>query len=473
MALINGTPKDDVLEGTPFKDSIFGLAGNDILRGLAGDDSLDGGSGNDLLNGGGGKDSLVGGKGDDTYIVNNTGDVVTEAVNSGIDTIKSSVSYALGSNLENLTLTGTGKINGTGNSLKNTIIGNIANNTIKGLAGNDTLYGDPLTAISENDAGDDILYGGDGNDTLYGDPVDLPPSSGLTGGDDILYGGNGNDTLTGGSIYNFASAGNNILYGGDGNDTLSAGVYGTSKLYGGNGDDSLRGGYEGTYILYGGDGDDSLQAGNAFGGFGNNTLYGGDGDDTLKGSNGGSNTNNTNVLYGGDGNDVLEAAFSNFNSYGSISTLYGNDGNDTLKTNVLEGTDTLTGGSGTDQFVFSSDEPFRTNNKSDYLEDVFEVDIITDFSGANATGGDVIVLDKTTFTTLTSPAGGPLLAAEFASVANDSLAGDVSDDIVFSRATGNLFYNQNGTATGFGTGDQFATLTGVGNLAAMDFLIQG
>lgn len=395
MAPINGTPKNDVLEGTPFKDSIFGFAGNDILRGSAGDDILKGGEGNDALNGGGGKDVLIGEKGNDIYIVDNTGDVVREAANSGTDTVKSSVSYLLGSNQENLTLTGTGRINGTGNSLKNTIIGNVANNTLKGQAGNDILYGDPLAAISRNDAGDDVLYGGDGDDTLYGDPVNFPQGPDLTGGDDVLYGG-------------------------DGNDTISGGVRSSSKQYGGNGDDSLTGNYEGTNVLYGGDGSDVLQGGNTFIGIVTNTLYGGNGDDVLQGG------------YG-----------------------------------IGDSVDTLTGSSGNDQFVFNTDQPFVE------FEYTTGVDIITDFSGANATGGDVIVLDTTTFTTLSSPAGGPLLAAEFASVANDFLAGGVSDDIVFSRATGNLFYNENGKTAGFGLGDQFATLTGVTNLGATDFLIQG
>jgi hypothetical protein len=49
-----------------------------------------------------------------------------------IDTIKSSISYTLGANLENLILTGTAIINGMGNELKNTLIGNAAANTLTG-----------------------------------------------------------------------------------------------------------------------------------------------------------------------------------------------------------------------------------------------------------------------------------------------------------------------------------------------------
>ena len=73
-----------------------------------------------------------GGLGNDTYVVDNTGDVVTENASEGTDTVQASVTYTLAANVENLTLTGTGNINGTGNTLDNVIIGNSGNNILAG-----------------------------------------------------------------------------------------------------------------------------------------------------------------------------------------------------------------------------------------------------------------------------------------------------------------------------------------------------
>jgi serralysin len=96
-----------------------------------------------ILNGGLGIDTLVGGLGNDTYVVDAIGDLVTETsvLATEIDTVLSSVNYSLGANLEKLTLTGTIAINGTGNALKNTIVGNGIANVLNGGLGNDTLTG--------------------------------------------------------------------------------------------------------------------------------------------------------------------------------------------------------------------------------------------------------------------------------------------------------------------------------------------
>ena len=133
-----------------------GNALDNILKGNQSSNTLTGGAGNDILDGGLGADKLIGGTGNDTYVLDNTGDIVIENTNEGIDTVQSSITYTLGSNLENLILLGVNAINGTGNSLNNTITGNNANNTLTGDAGDDILDGG---------LGNDSLTGGTGNDT--------------------------------------------------------------------------------------------------------------------------------------------------------------------------------------------------------------------------------------------------------------------------------------------------------------------
>ena len=103
--------------------------------------TITGNSGNNTLNGGNGIDTLIGGLGNDVYVVDTTTDTITENANEGTDTVQSSVTYTLGNNLENLTLTGAAAINGTGNAANNTLIGNSGNNTLNGGVGADTLTG--------------------------------------------------------------------------------------------------------------------------------------------------------------------------------------------------------------------------------------------------------------------------------------------------------------------------------------------
>jgi len=115
-----------------------GTINNDDFIGISGPDTLAGTSG---------ADALTGLDGNDTYTVNDAGDLVIEALNQGADTVQASISYTLPNNVENLLLTGTGNLNGTGNGLNNQITGNSGNNTLNGAAGRDTLTGGVGTDI--------------------------------------------------------------------------------------------------------------------------------------------------------------------------------------------------------------------------------------------------------------------------------------------------------------------------------------
>ena len=126
---------------------------------------ITGNAGANVLDGGAGLDIMTGGLGNDTYVVDSLSDKVIEtgAAGSGVDTIETSITYSLNSKalafIENLTLTGAGDINGTGNALANVLTGNDHNNVLDGGAGLDTLSGG---------GGDDRLIGGLGNDSLTG-----------------------------------------------------------------------------------------------------------------------------------------------------------------------------------------------------------------------------------------------------------------------------------------------------------------
>ncbi|TXR46370.1 peroxidase family protein [Phyllobacterium endophyticum] len=172
---LNGLGGNDTLNGGIGADTLNGGDGNDTLNGGDDNDALNGGLGTDTLNGGAGADSMAGGADNDTYVVDDAGDVVTEAAAAGTDQVNASVSYTLAAEVENLTLTGNAAINGTGNALSNTIIGNNAANEIFAGGGVDT--------INAGD-GNDLVDGGEGNDNI---------NAGL--GDNVIIGGGGNDTI--------------------------------------------------------------------------------------------------------------------------------------------------------------------------------------------------------------------------------------------------------------------------------------
>ena len=245
---------NDILTGTPVNDIFAGLAGNDILKGLAGKDILNGGAGKDTLNGGAGADTLNGGIGNDVYFVDNTGDKVIESstLATEIDTVNSSINYTLTVNVENLALTGTAAINGTGNALKNILTGNDAANKLNGLAGDDTINGNAGNDALNGGGGADTLNGGAGNDVYFvdntGDQVNetsilLTEIDTVKSSISYTLGANlENLTLTGTAAINgTGNTLNNLLIGNAAANILN-GDAGDDILQGGLGDDVLNGG---------------------------------------------------------------------------------------------------------------------------------------------------------------------------------------------------------------------------------------
>ncbi len=168
--LIVGNGHGNTLHGLDGADNLLGAGGDDALFGGIGDDRLNGDDGNDFLDGGAGQNSMVGGSGDDTYVVEDNGDTLTEANGQGTDTVRSSIAYALGTNVEHLVLTEpAGSVNGMGNGLANVLTGNGHVNLLSGGDGNDVLDGG---------AGADTLVGGAGDDVLVFDAADLAIAGG-------------------------------------------------------------------------------------------------------------------------------------------------------------------------------------------------------------------------------------------------------------------------------------------------------
>lgn len=135
--------------------------------------------------------------------------------------------------------------------------------------------------------------------------------------------------------------------------------------------------------------------------------------------------------------------------------LFGTNGNNTLQAGT--GRDILTGGLGADRFVLAAGSALTAG-----------VDTITDF----VRNTDRIVLNKAALRLASAVGSGFSVAAEFASVTSDAAAATSSALVVYNRSNGQLFYNQNGAAAGFGTGAQLAALSGNPALTVSDFIIQ-
>jgi serralysin len=158
--------------GTNVENLTLTGTGNINATGNTLNNTLTGNAGSNVLSGGTGSDAMSGGAGDDTYVVDAAGDTVTEASGEGTDTVQAGISYTLGTNVENLTLTGSSNINATGNTGNNTLTGNTGRNVLDGGTGSDVLTGG---------AGNDTMIGGSGDDLF------------------VYLKGHGSDTVNGGS----------------------------------------------------------------------------------------------------------------------------------------------------------------------------------------------------------------------------------------------------------------------------------
>jgi len=350
------------------------LTGTGAINGTGNalDNTLSGNAGANLLDGGLGADWMLGYGGDDTYVVDSTGDIVEENPAEGIDTVQSSLTYTLGANLENLTLTGSSAINGTGNTLNNVLAGNSAANVLTGGAGNDTYVvgtGDTVTELS-----------GQGTDTVLSavtwtlganlENLTLTGTAAING-----TGNTQNNTLVGNS-------GANVLSGGTGTDAMSGGAGDDTYVVDNAGDTVTENASEGidtvqsalTYtlganvenlVLTGttaingtGNASDNILTGNSganvlTGGAGNDTYVVGTGDTVTEAAGGGTDTVQSSVTWtlGANLENLTLTGTTAINGTGNTLTnvLTGNSA-----ANILDGgtgADTMAGGAGNDTYV--------------------------------------------------------------------------------------------------------------------------
>lgn len=401
--VVNGTSGPNTLNGTSSSDVINGGADNDQLTGQAGNDRLDGGTGADMMNGG---------TGDDIYVIDNNGDVVTEAANAGNDLVETSVSWSLSPNIERATLSGSFIGDLTGNELANVLTGNSAANTLDGGVNADTLVGgkgddhyvvDNIadTLIEQNGEGHDRVtasvntvlsqyvedltlvglalegIGNASNNTITGNVL----NNRLEGheGDDNLVGGGGQDTLIGGDgndryvidssddlVIDLIGEGHDIIESSvsyqlstasnaeveelilTGDQDLSATGNASNNTLRGNSANNIIDGKSGWDKMYGGLGDDTYYVDTSF-------------DQVIEHEDQGSDTVISSVSYSAHEHiEIIQLSGSaniNATAHDEGMDLHGNNGNNVLRGGAgqdllsgASGNDTLIGGAGNDVY---------------------------------------------------------------------------------------------------------------------------
>ncbi|HEY8358584.1 MAG TPA: hypothetical protein VIL30_14095, partial [Ramlibacter sp.] len=369
-----------------------------------------GNTGANVLDGGTGADTLKGGFGDDTYLVDDAGDALVEAASGGTDTVRATLDWQLGAQLERLVLLGEA-VSGTGNTLANRLTGNAANNILDGGAAADSMAGgagddhyhvdNAADAVTETaGAGWDSVEatvdttlaanverlelrgmalrgtGNAENNVLEGN-AQANVLDGATG-QDAMHGGAGNDTYHVDDAYDYIAESFN-----EGIDTVISSIgwslhqnlenltlAGSAGLW--------AAGNELANVIRGNDGDNTLSGVELFaqgssladtleGGAGNDTYdvrhaqdrvveEAGKGDDTVY-SHVASYTLAANVETGRVGGSTAATLKGNagnnalYGGYGA-DTLEGGDGADTLSGGG--GTDSLKGGAGDDMYILDA-----------------------------------------------------------------------------------------------------------------------
>ena len=505
-------------------ENVIGGAGHDNLTGHSGANILMGGAGNDTLDGGAGADTLRGGAGDDVYYVDNINDVIdeTSAGSSGTDLVITSVNYTLGTNVENVQVSGSVGLSVTGNELGNWMRGGSGNDTLNGGGGRDildySLYTSSLLFSAMDGSGRQTVTAVAGSDV---DVIQNIENILAGSGHDSIIGNNANNSIVGGDGDDWIrdEAGNDTLLGGAGNDTISGGI-GNDSLDGGDGVDTLdysylTGGV--TVVLAGGGAQQTINAvagsdvdiirnfenvtggsGNDYfvGDWNNNTIIGGAGDDTISGS-----TTGVDRLIGGVGNDTLlfhgftggvtftlaqfnagmngSAAqtysatnlflsiegFENIAGWTGNDWLIGNDANNIISGDA--GNDTLDGGAGADTLRGGAgDDVYYVDNINDVIDETSAGSSGTDlvFTSVNYTLSANVENAQVNTTGSRSIIGNSIANNIVGGIGNDTISGGMGNDTL-DGGSGNdtldYSYLTTGLSLAFNSGGAQQTVTAV------------
>ena len=485
----SSTEGADFYWGTSANDNFNGIDGDDIIMGNYGNDTLSGGIGNDLLDGGEDMDTMEGGAGDDTYVVDSTGDIIIEDANAGTDTVKSSIAYTLGINIENLTLTGSAAINATGNAFANVLIGNSANNTLDGKFGADTLIAGAGndTYIIDN-AGDIVVENSDEGTDSVQSSISHTLSANV---ENLILTGSAAINATGNTLNNklTGNTATNILAGGLGNDIYVVGAGDNVIENDSEGIDTVQSSLTytlgvnvenltltGTTAINGtGNALDNTLTGNTAanvltGGLGNDIYVVGAGDNIIENDGEGIDTVQSSLTYtlGANVENLTLTGTTAINGTGNAldniltgnsanNTLTGGAGNDTL--NGGAGNDTMLGGTDNDTYVVNSTGDVVTEN-TDEGSDLVQSSVtytlgnnvenltLTGTTAINGTGNALnnILTGNSANNTLTGGAGNDTLNG---SAGNDTMVGGTGNDTyVLGRGYGSDSINENDTTTG-------------------------
>jgi Ca2+-binding RTX toxin-like protein len=485
------------LQGNALANSIVGGANNDSISGGTGADTLVGGSGNDTLFGNG-SSILVGGANDDTYVVGSTTDVINDA--SGSDEVRSSISYTLGSDIENLTYTGTASATFGGNNGNNYIDASSANTgnavSLSGNGGRDTLIGG-----SGNDtlrgAASSSLVGGEGDDAIFAEGTDISIDAG-NGNNTIVFstaaqmksaatiiGGKSVDTvkvdskvrLYDADFVNFSGIEKLVLTSNptDGGNYIELGLLANARsletAISGTGNDTIdAGAFNSSVTLVGDGGGDNLLIGSAagdsiYGGTGSETILGNAGNDTISGGGGADS------ILGGVGDDDIRV--STAAAMLAVATISGGADNDTLKLTSQN--------QNVDDRNFAKVDSIVTFQVADGVGSTVSIGS----SGGNAdasgigflfggNGGDTLTGYTDQATTISgndgndSIIGGTATDSLLGGVGNDTIAGAGGSDIVLGGAGNDSLFGHTSGAASLSGGDDDDTIVGNGSSDTLD-----